>query len=136
MGIKRINRDFGQQCGQWIAWEPEFSRSITTLVKSVEVKQDIMSTLTPAQILAQGPHALKIELSAAPQGQAKLTSYLVSIPGEVKLEDVDLGTIKEAFDQAGPLSKVCRPNKIIDPSFGPAEMWNRLSQPSTARSLT
>lgn len=46
--------------------------------------------------LAHGPHALKIELAAAPGGQARLSSYLVSIPGDVKLEDMDLGRIVEA----------------------------------------
>lgn len=65
-----------------------------------------MSNLAQARLLAQGPHALKIEPSAAPGGLAKLSSYIVSIPREPNLEDMDLKSIEKMFHRGSEMSTV------------------------------
>lgn len=65
-----------------------------------------MSNLAQARLLALGPHALKIEPSAASGGLVKLSSYIVSIPGEPNLEDMDLETIEKMFHRGSEMSMV------------------------------
>lgn len=52
------------------------------------------------QILALGPHALKIDLSPGGQGRAKLSATLLSIP-HAKLEDMDLDAITARLQRGG-----------------------------------